>query len=271
MILTGNQIKWAKEQGYLDISDWDEKRLNPNSYNLRLADELMVYSYPLPSVDDRAYYVPSMEVILNHKQLLAAYQEKRISDAEYNRIIESYHKNYSSLASPDTLDMKKEMDTYTFKIPEEGYVLHPGVLYLARTMEHTETHKFVPMLEGRSSVGRLGISIHSTAGFGDIGFCGYWTLEISCVQPVRIYAGVEICQIYYYTVRPDIWIPDDEIVSCKTCRHWPPENKWPCEDCLMQNGYDRWESSIIKYGDNGKYQKNAGIQPSMMWKEFKNE
>lgn len=67
-------------------------------------------------------------------------------------------------------------------------------------MEYTETHKFVPMLEGRSSVGRLGISIHSTAGFGDIGFCGYWTLEISCVQPVRIYSGVDICQIYYHTV-----------------------------------------------------------------------
>ena len=44
MILTGQQIKWAQEQGYLSISDFNEKQLNPNSYNLRLADELMVYT-----------------------------------------------------------------------------------------------------------------------------------------------------------------------------------------------------------------------------------
>ena len=61
----------------------------------------------------------------------------------------------------------------------------------------------VPMLEGRSSVGRLGLYIHVTAGFGDVGFAGYWTLEISCIQPVRIYAGTEICQIYYHTLEGD--------------------------------------------------------------------
>ena len=56
------------------------------------------------------------------------------------------------------------------------------------------------MLEGRSSIGRLGICIHVTAGFGDVGFAGYWTLELFCVQPVRIYAGVKIAQIYYHTI-----------------------------------------------------------------------
>lgn len=56
------------------------------------------------------------------------------------------------------------------------------------------------MLEGRSSIGRLGLFIHVTAGFGDVGFSGYWTLEMFCVQPIRIYAGVEICQIYFHTV-----------------------------------------------------------------------
>jgi dCTP deaminase len=56
------------------------------------------------------------------------------------------------------------------------------------------------MLEGRSSVGRLGLFVHITAGFGDIGFRGFWTLEISSIQPVRIYPGVQICQIFYHTV-----------------------------------------------------------------------
>ena len=46
------------------------------------------------------------------------------------------------------------------------------------TEEYTETHAHVPFLEGKSSTGRLGIDIHATAGKGDVGFCGNWTLEI---------------------------------------------------------------------------------------------
>lgn len=201
MILTGKQIKMAKEQGCLSISDWDDKRLNPNSYNLRLADELMVYG-----------------------------EEEQVA---------GWKDGIYTVLKPVELDMAKPSATVTKKINKNGFVLQPGILYLGRTMEYTETHKFIPMLEGRSSVGRLGISVHSTAGFGDIGFCGYWTLEISCVQPVRIYPGVEICQIYYHTIGrgDDIWIPDDY--------------------------------TVMKY-NSGKYQKNTGIQPSMLWKEFEN-
>ncbi len=78
--------------------------------------------------------------------------------------------------------------------------LEPNRLYLGRTVEYTETHNLVPMLEGRSSIGRLGLFIHVTAGFGDVGFKGFWTLEIFCVQPIRIYPGVEVCQIYHHTI-----------------------------------------------------------------------
>ncbi len=67
-----------------------------------------------------------------------------------------------------------------------------------RTVERTETHNFVPMIEGRSSIGRLGLFVHVTAGFGDVGFCGFWTLEMFAVQPIRIYAGVPICQVIYH-------------------------------------------------------------------------
>jgi len=87
---------------------------------------------------------------------------------------------------------------------KSGLVLIPGRLYIGSTVEYTETHDCVPCIEGRSSVGRLGINIHATAGFGDVGFKGTWTLEISVVEPVRIYPGVQICQISYDTVVGEI-------------------------------------------------------------------
>lgn len=60
------------------------------------------------------------------------------------------------------------------------------------------------MLEGRSSIGRLGLFVHITAGFGDVGFCGYWTLEMFAVQPIRVYPGVQICQIFYHTLQGEV-------------------------------------------------------------------
>ena len=144
MILSGLEIRNRLGKDII-IEPYDEKRLNPNSYNLRLHNELLVYD-------------------------------------------------------EDVLDMKKPNVASTVIIPEEGLLLEPGKLYLGRTAEYTETDNLVPMLEGRSSIGRLGLYIHVTAGFGDVGFKGFWTLEIHCVQPIRIYPFVEICQIYYHTI-----------------------------------------------------------------------
>lgn len=94
-----------------------------------------------------------------------------------------------------------------FEIPEEGIVLHPGVLYLGVTEEYTETHRHVPFLEGKSSTGRLGIDIHATAGKGDVGFCNTWTLEISVCQPVRVYVGMPVGQLIYFEVQGEIDMP----------------------------------------------------------------
>ncbi|BCZ47791.1 dCTP deaminase [Clostridium gelidum] len=147
MILSGKEIK-NKLGKEIVIEPFTEKQLNPNSYNLRLHNELLVYDETI-------------------------------------------------------LDMKKQNKVKKMVIPEEGLILEPGKLYLGRTLEYTETDKYVPMLEGRSSIGRLGLFIHVTAGFGDVGFRGYWTLEIFCVQPIRIYSGVELCQIYYHSIEGD--------------------------------------------------------------------
>ena len=147
MIISGLEIKNMLNKEIF-IEPFDDSRLNPNSYNLRLHNELLVYD--------------------SH-----------------------------------VLDMKVKNETKTISIPPEGLVLEPGIVYLGRTVEYTKTLNHVPMLEGRSSIGRLGIYIHVTAGFGDVGFSGYWTLEISCIQPVRIYPNVEICQIFYHTILGD--------------------------------------------------------------------
>ena len=148
MILTGHEIR-AQLGGNITIEPFDEARLNPNSYNLSLHDELITY--------DEA-----------------------------------------------VLDMRKANRTRRMTIPDEGLILAPEQVYLGRTAERTETHNLVPMIEGRSSVGRLGLFVHVTAGFGDVGFNGFWTLEMFAVQPVRIYAGVPICQIFYHELTGEI-------------------------------------------------------------------
>ena len=129
MLLSGEEIQ-KNLGGNIIIEPYHPSQLNPNSYNLRLSNELLVYD-------------------------------------------------------TDTLDMKANNPVRHLTIPDSGLLLE----------------QFVPMLEGRSSVGRLGLFIHVTAGFGDVGFAGYWTLEMFCIHPIVIYPNVEICQIYYHTIQ----------------------------------------------------------------------
>lgn len=109
-----------------------------------------------------------------------------------------------AIYTDSVLDAKKHNPIETFEIPPEGYILTPDTFYLGVTQEYTETHAHVPFLEGKSSVGRLGIDIHATAGKGDVGFCNYWTLEISVKKPVRIYAGMPVGQLIYFAVNGDV-------------------------------------------------------------------
>jgi dCTP deaminase len=111
---------------------------------------------------------------------------------------------YLGLYRDRVLDAKKHNTIDILEITDDGFVLQPGTLYLGVTEEYTETLGTVPFLEGKSSIGRLGIDIHATAGKGDVGFSNNWTLEISCVQPVRVYAGMPIGQLIYFTVDGDI-------------------------------------------------------------------
>lgn len=136
---------------------------------------------------------------LGRKIVIDPYDRGRLNPNSYNLTLHDRVRVYRSKA----LDMRVENLSDEITIPEDGLLLEPHRLYLGRTVEYTETDDYVPMLEGRSSIGRLGLFVHITAGFGDVGFKGFWTLEIFCVQPIRIYGGVQICQIFYHTIEGD--------------------------------------------------------------------
>lgn len=133
----------------------------------------------------------------------------------------------------DILDARKHNKVKHFEIPEEGYILQPGTLYLGVTLEYTETHKHIPFLEGKSSTGRLGIDIHATAGKGDVGFCNTWTLEISCVHPVRIYAGMPIGQLIYFEVEGEVGTNYVTKVSAK----YTERTERPVESMMWKNKF----------------------------------
>ncbi len=127
------------------------------------------------------------------------FNESQINPNSYNLTLFNELLTYEEVV----LDMRKANRFRRMSIPPEGLVLSPNQLYLGRTVELTETHGYVPMIEGRSSVGRLGLFVHVTAGFGDVGFCGHWTLEMFAIQPIRIYPGIQICQIFFHEIRGD--------------------------------------------------------------------
>ncbi len=149
-------------------------------------------------------------MILSDKKILEAIKTGQIVIEPYNRdclgtnSYDVHLSKYLAVYKGRVLDAKKHNEIEEIIIPDEGYIIAPGTLYLGATAEYTETHNSVPFLEGKSSVGRLGIDIHATAGKGDVGFCNNWTLEISCVQPVKIYAGMPIGQLIYFAVEGDI-------------------------------------------------------------------
>lgn len=144
------------------------------------------------------------------------------------------YENTGNLLNGVYLDAAREnlVDAYT--IPTEGMVLYPGRLYLAATIEYTETHAHVPYLDGKSSTGRLGIRIHTTAGRGDVGFFGHWTMEIDVVQPVRVYAGMPIGQLTYHDTH-EVDVSYDKKPGAKYNLRGRQENPRPMPSSMWKN------------------------------------
>lgn len=150
------------------------------------------------------------------------------------------------------LDARRHNPVRHFDISVEGYQFEPGHLYLGSTMEYTETHAHVPFLEGKSSLGRLGIDIHATAGKGDVGFCNHWTLEISVQQPVRVYAGMPIAQLIYFGVEGCIETPYTRKPQAK----YNQRNPRPMESMMWRNSWPL--SAVHKTLEQASSEKPSG-------------
>ena len=174
-ILLGTEILEEYNKGKIEIEPFNELFVGPNSIDVTLSNKLLTY-------------VPCFI--------------KKINNINYVQKLEFP-------TSPDNLngwfiDMAKENKTYELNIPEDGLVLLPDILYLGATNERAGSDYYVPMYEGRSSMARLGIQSHISAGFGDLFFKSNWTLEITVVHPTKVYANRRIGQVYFHNIHEDV-------------------------------------------------------------------
>lgn len=211
-MLSGLEIKRQIELGNIKIEPFNEKQLNPNSYNIKLGKHLKVYEaskygpeYVNTKVSEMLEpYKEEFSKICEDMKNLDISEETKHKQQEFIKELTQKRFEYENqIIKEIALDPKKDNKVNNIEIPEEGYVLVPGTLYLGTTEEYTETYGFIPNIDGRSTTGRLGIEIHRTAGFGDNGFCGKWTLEITVTHPVIVYPGMEIGQLYYEVIDGD--------------------------------------------------------------------
>ena len=179
------------------------------------------------------------DMILSDKRIMEEMEKGTIKISPYHRDClgsNSYDVHLGKTLATykeHMIDAKKHNQIDYFEIPDDGIVLYPHIFYLGVTAEYTETHAHVPFLEGKSSTGRLGIDIHATAGKGDVGFCNTWTLEISCVQPVRVYAGMPIGQLIYFKVDGDI----ENYYNKKSNAKYNQRTEKPVESMMWKNKF----------------------------------
>ena len=169
-ILSDMAIRAAVEAGDIEIDPFDEKQLNITSYDLTLGDEVRVYKDWVGSTWPREVPLQAVD-------------------------------SMSWRPRDQILRVDEEPETVAVKIdPDLGWVIRPGIGYLMHTRERVKTNKFNPILDGKSSIGRLFLQVHATAGYGDPGFDGQYTLEVIAQHPVQVYPGMRICQIRFHTI-----------------------------------------------------------------------
>lgn len=136
----------------------------------------------------------------NSRIVISPFDPDQVNPNSYNVRLGSTLLTYDT----DVIDAYEPNPTRTTTMSGDGFVLQPDELYLGHTMEEVGSDYYVPLLFGRSSVGRLGLFVEITAPIGDIGFHGQWTLMLSSVRPLRVYPGMKIGQIMFFESFGDI-------------------------------------------------------------------
>ena len=176
------------------IKPFDERCLGSNSYDLHLSPKFKVYKNTIP--DGMRPFIPYNP---KKKYSIRNWFTRELNYWRFHDCKEKY-----DFRNPEFLiDPTKKNKTIEFEIPETGAILNPQFGYLASTVEYTETYNLFPYIDGKSSLGRNFILNHHTAGRGDDGFCGTWTLEIRVLYPTVVYPYMRIGQIYYEEFKGD--------------------------------------------------------------------
>lgn len=187
-ILSGPEILKQIQEGHITIDPFNEKLLNPASVDLTLGTGVRIYRY--------SYFKLDMQFI--ERRLGYYNHQKGEQFPEDGSTFQPYNVGQSSCRDSKNPE-HWETDSYTID-PEMGWVLQPGIGYLMHTAERVTTNCYVPVLDGKSSVGRIFVKVHETAGYGDPGFDGHYTLEVTSQLPVKVYPGMRFCQIRFHTI-----------------------------------------------------------------------
>jgi dCTP deaminase len=162
-ILSGHEIIAACAREQIVIQPFNSEHVNPASYDLTLGKGVAVYCH-------------------------------------WACLIGSADDGSSLHAREETFDVRREPKVMRFNIGPKGIVLKPGIGYLMHTEERVVAHGLVAVIDGKSSIGRLFMKVHETAGYVDSGFDGQYTLEVTVVHPLRIFAGMRIAQVRFHTL-----------------------------------------------------------------------
>lgn len=110
-----------------------------------------------------------------------------------------YRMDYKLLEIDDVpVDPKRQTSYREIDFRDEGYILSPNRTYLANTFEEIGSDTFVPLLIGKTSLGRLGLFLQITADLGNLGAKHKWTLELKAVQPLKIYPMMRVGQVSFW-------------------------------------------------------------------------
>ncbi len=189
-ILSGKSILNALKKGEIEITPFQaghvlfESRMNPASYDLTLGPEVAVYT---------ATTIPDFGCVES------GIPGERVKSREWESVAGIVAGTHIKRGK-NCLDAARENEVARHKMDNRGFVLMPGVGYLMHTAEKICSNRYVPILDGKSSIGRLFCFVHVTAGYGDPGFDGQYTLEVVVMQPLVVYPGMRFCQIRFHTI-----------------------------------------------------------------------